>query len=253
MRETLPPLWISSLTDRKAVLEGNGQPGPGSLYDNMFQHGQPNKAGTGYWDSTPAANLHSARRPERSNSLGRCRHPVLVSISSRYRERTHYHGRLSVYQPVQKVTPCSKMMRCTEEFTDREAAARLYSDANWPDMHAHHRCPAGRSGEIEPPALCDRTPERRQQLLTRNDCPENHLKSHRDFMKKLISLSAELPDVSSTGRLTNCPYHGKILNGRIPTVYPEAWGSSIFDLPDKVVDGQAAERTIIITDTYRKD
>lgn len=73
--------------------------------------------------------------------------PVLAAISSRYRERENHIATdtFPVFISLCKNNTLLKM-RCTEEFTDREAAARAFTvTANWPDMHASPLS-AGRSG-----------------------------------------------------------------------------------------------------------
>ena len=83
--------------------------------------------------------------------------PVLAAISSRYRERENHIATdtFPVFISLCKNNTLLKM-RCTEEFTDREAAARLYSDCK---LAGHARVTAvnRQIREIEPPALYNLT------------------------------------------------------------------------------------------------
>ena len=120
-------LWISSLTD-EAVLEGMGNLKPGSLYDRMFLAADSRNKADWVLGLNASYALCQATGTG-NNSLGRVQTPVLAAISSRYRERENHIATdtFPIFISLCKSNTLLKM-RCTEEFTDREAAAQLYSD-----------------------------------------------------------------------------------------------------------------------------
>ena len=148
-------LWISSLTD-EAVLEGMGSLRPGSLYDRMFLAADSRNKADWVLGLNASYALCQATGTG-NNSLGRVQTPVLAAISSRYRERENHIATdtFPVFISLCKNNTLLKM-RCTEEFTDREAAARLYSDCKLAG-HARVTAVSRQIREIEPPALYNLT------------------------------------------------------------------------------------------------
>ena len=148
-------LWISSLTD-EAVLEGMDNLRPGSLYDRMFLAADSRNKADWVLGLNASYALCQATGTG-NNSLGRVQTPVLTAISSRYRERENHitTDTFPVFISLCKNNTLLKM-RCTEEFTDREAAARLYSDCKLAG-HARVTAVSRQVREIEPPALYNLT------------------------------------------------------------------------------------------------
>lgn len=206
-------LWISSLTD-EAVLEGMGNLRPGSLYDRMF----------------------------------------LAAISSRYRERENHIATdtFPVFISLCKNNTLLKM-RCTEEFTDREAAARLYSDCKLAG-HARVTAVSRQVREIEPPALYNLTELQKDANNYYGMTAGKSLEiAQKLYEKKLISYPRTAGRFLPRDVYDKLPrIMEKILNRKEFRPYVRSMGINIFDLPNKVVDeGQAAEHhAIIITDTY---
>ncbi len=144
-------------------------------------------------------------------------------------------------------------MRCTEEFTDREAAARLYSDCKLAG-HARVTAVSRQIREIEPPALYNLTELQKDANNYYGMTAGKSLEiAQRLYEKKLISYPRTAGRFPSTDVYDKLPrIMEKILNRKEFRPYVRSMGINIFDLPDKVVDeGQAAEHhAIIITDTY---
>ncbi len=154
-RKSYRRLWISSLTD-EAVLEGMDNLRPGSLYDHMFLAADSRNKADWVLGLNASYALCQATGTG-NNSLGRVQTPILAAISSRYRERENHIATdtFPVFISLCKNNTLLKM-RCTEEFTDREAAARLYSDCKLAG-HARVTAVSRQVREIEPPALYNLT------------------------------------------------------------------------------------------------
>lgn len=144
-------------------------------------------------------------------------------------------------------------MRCTEEFTDREAAARLYSDCKLAG-HARVTAVSRQIREIEPPALYNLTELQKDANNYYGMTAGKSLEiAQRLYEKKLISYPRTAGRFLPRDVYDKLPrIMEKILNRKEFRPYVRSMGINIFDLPDKVVDeGQAAEHhAIIITDTY---
>lgn len=245
-------LWISSLTD-EAVLEGMGNLKPGSLYDRMFLAADSRNKADWVLGLNASYALCQATGTG-NNSLGRVQTPVLAAISSRYRERENHiaTGTFPVFISLCKSNTLLKM-RCTEEFTDREAAAQLYSDCKLAG-HAHVTAISRQVREIEPPALYNLTELQKDANNYYGMAAGKSLEiAQRLYEKKLISYPR------TAGRFLPGDVYDKLprimektLNRKEFRPYVRSMGINIFDLPDKVVDeGQTAEHhAIIITDTY---
>ena len=245
-------LWISSLTD-EAVLEGMGSLRPGSLYDRMFLAADSRNKADWVLGLNASYALCQATGTG-NNSLGRVQTPVLAAISSRYREREN-HIATDTF-PV-FISLCKNntllIMRCTEEFTDREAAARLYSDCKLAG-HARVTAVSRQIREIEPPALYNLTELQKDANNYYGMTAGKSLEiAQRLYEKKLISYPRTAGRFLPRDVYDKLPrIMEKILNRKEFRPYVRSMGINIFDLPDKVVDeGQAAEHhAIIITDTY---
>ena len=245
-------LWISSLTD-EAVLEGMGSLRPGSLYDRMFLAADSRNKADWVLGLNASYALCQATGTG-NNSLGRVQTPVLAAISSRYRERENHIATdtFPVFISLCKNNTLLKM-RCTEEFTDREAAARLYSDCKLAG-HARVTAVSRQIREIEPPALYNLTELQKDANNYYGMTAGKSLEiAQRLYEKKLISYPRTAGRFLPRDVYDKLPrIMEKILNRKEFRPYVRSMGINIFDLPDKVVDeGQAAEHhAIIITDTY---
>ncbi len=245
-------LWISSLTD-EAVLEGMGSLRPGSLYDRMFLAADSRNKADWVLGLNASYALCQATGTG-NNSLGRVQTPVLTAISSRYRERENHIATdtFPVFISLCKNNTLLKM-RCTEEFTDREAAARLYSDCKLAG-HARVTAVSRQIREIEPPALYNLTELQKDANNYYGMTAGKSLEiAQRLYEKKLISYPRTAGRFLPRDVYDKLPrIMEKILNRKEFRPYVRSMGINIFDLPDKVVDeGQAAEHhAIIITDTY---
>ena len=245
-------LWISSLTD-EAVLEGMGNLRPGSLYDRMFLAADSRNKADWVLGLNASYALCQATGTG-NNSLGRVQTPILAAISSRYRERENHIATdtFPVFISLCKNNTLLKM-RCTEEFTDREAAARLYSDCKLAG-HARITAVSRQVREIEPPALYNLTGLQKDANNYYGMTAGKSLEiAQRLYEKKLISYPRTAGRFLPRDVYDKLPrIMEKILNRKEFRPYVRSMGINIFDLPDKVVDeGQAAEHhAIIITDTY---
>lgn len=245
-------LWISSLTD-EAVLEGMGSLRPGSLYDRMFLAADSRNKADWVLGLNASYALCQATGTG-NNSLGRVQTPVLAAISSRYRERENHIATdtFPVFISLCKNNTLLKM-RCTEEFTDREAATRLYSDCKLAG-HARVTAVSRQIREIEPPALYNLTELQKDANNYYGMTAGKSLEiAQRLYEKKLISYPRTAGRFLPRNVYDKLPrIMEKILNRKEFRPYVRSMGINIFDLPDKVVDeGQAAEHhAIIITDTY---
>ena len=245
-------LWISSLTD-EAVLEGMGSLRPGSLYDRMFLAADSRNKADWVLGLNASYALCQATGTG-NNSLGRVQTPVLAAISSRYRERENHIATdtFPVFISLCKNNTLLKM-RCTEEITDREAAARLYSDCKLAG-HARVTAVSRQIREIEPPALYNLTELQKDANNYYGMTAGKSLEiAQRLYEKKLISYPRTAGRFLPRDVYDKLPrIMEKILNRKEFRPYVRSMGINIFDLPDKVVDeGQAAEHhAIIITDTY---
>lgn len=245
-------LWISSLTD-EAVLEGMGSLRPGSLYDRMFLAADSRNKADWVLGLNASYALCQATGTG-NNSLGRVQTPVLAAISSRYRERENHIATdtFPVFISLCKNNTLLKM-RSTEEFTDREAAARLYSDCKLAG-HARVTAVSRQIREIEPPALYNLTELQKDANNYYGMTAGKSLEiAQRLYEKKLISYPRTAGRFLPRDVYDKLPrIMEKILNRKEFRPYVRSMGINIFDLPDKVVDeGQAAEHhAIIITDTY---
>ena len=245
-------LWNSSLTD-EAVLEEMGTLRPGSLYDRMFLAADSRNKADWVLGLNASYALCQATGTG-NNSLGRVQTPVLAAISSRYREREN-HIATDTF-PV-FISQCKNntllKMRCTEEFTDREAAARLYSDCKLAG-HARVTAVSRQVREIEPPALYNLTELQKDANNYYGMTAGKSLEiAQKLYEKKLISYPRTAGRFLPRDVYDKLPrIMEKILNRKEFRPYVRSMGINIFDLPDKVVDeGQAAEHhAIIITDTY---
>lgn len=201
-------LWISSLTD-EAVLEGMDNLRPGSLYDRMFLAADSRNKADWVLGLNASYALCQATGTG-NNSLGRVQTPVLAAISSRYRERENHIATdtFPVFINLCKNNTLLKM-RCTEEFTDREAAARLYSDCKLAG-HARVTAVSRQVREIEPPALYNLTELQKDANNYYGMTAGKSLEiAQKLYEKKLISYP-RLPDVSFHGSLRQtAPYHGE--------------------------------------------
>ena len=245
-------LWISSLTD-EAVLEGMDNLRPGSLYDRMFLAADSRNKADWVLGLNASYALCQATGTG-NNSLGRVQTPVLAAISSRYRERENHIATdtFTVFISLCKNNTLLKM-RCTEEFTDREAAARLYSDCKLAG-HARVTAVSRQVREIEPPALYNLTELQKDANNYYGMTAGKSLEiAQKLYEKKLISYPRTAGRFLPRDVYDKLPrIMEKILNRKEFRPYVRSMGINIFDLPDKVVDeGQAAEHhAIIITDTY---
>lgn len=179
---------------------------------------------------------------------------VLEGMGSRYRERENHIATdtFPVFISLCKNNTLLKM-RCTEEFTDREAAARLYSDCKLAG-HARVTAVSRQIREIEPPALYNLTELQKDANNYYGMTAGKSLEiAQRLYEKKLISYPRTAGRFLPRDVYDKLPrIMEKILNRKEFRPYVRSMGINIFDLPDKVVDeGQAAEHhAIIITDTY---
>ena len=245
-------LWNSSLTD-EAVLEEMGNLRPGSLYDRMFLAADSRNKADWVLGLNASYALCQATGTG-NNSLGRVQTPVLAAISSRYRERENHIATdtFPVFISLCKNNTLLKM-RCTEECTDREAAARLYSDCKLAG-HARVTAVSRQVREIEPPALYNLTELQKDANNYYGMTAGKSLEiAQKLYEKKLISYPRTAGRFLPRDVYDKLPrIMEKILNRKEFRPYVRSMGINIFDLPDKVVDeGQAAEHhAIIITDTY---
>ena len=251
-RQPVLRLWISSLTD-EAVRKGMANLLPAGMFDRMFQASDSRNKADWVLGLNASYALCQATGTG-NNSLGRVQTPVLAAISSRYRERENHIATdtFPIFISLCKSNTLLKM-RCTEEFTDREAAAQLYSDCKLAG-HARVTAVSRQVREIEPPALYNLTELQKDANNYYGMAAGKSLEiAQRLYEKKLISYPRTAGRFLPQDVYDKLPrIMEKILNRKEFRPYVRSMGINIFDLPDKVVDeGQTAEHhAIIITDTY---
>ena len=226
-------LWISSLTD-EAVLEGMGSLRPGSLYDRMFLAADSRNKADWVLGLNASYALCQATGTG-NNSLGRVQTPVLAAISSRYRERENHIATdtFPVFISLCKNNTLLKM-RCTEEFTDREAAARLYSDCKLAG-HARVTAVSRQIREIEPPALYNLTELQKDANNYYGMTAGKSLEiAQRLYEKKLISYPR------TAGRYAIFLYKGSYDN--LQAVYDTIYGKYLPEMECTLRDEASAER-----------
>lgn len=245
-------LWISSLTD-EAVRAGMENLKPDSLYDAMYLAADSrNKADWLLGLNASYAICHATGMG--NNSLGRVQTPVLAAISSRYRERENFIAVDSwpVFISASKDGKLIKM-RCTEEFTDREAAAQLYEDCKLSGQ-ARILSINRKVKEIQPPALYDLTElqkdANRYYSLTAGCTQEI---AQRLYEKKLISYPRTSSRFLSEDVFNTLPsIMEKILTWKQFRPYVKTMGINLFDLPRNVIDEDRVteHHAILITNMY---